>query len=165
MRIFSSLLTAYFTELLVCAIALSAFGCATTLQPIEPIATRYLKFECDTVINGGKNLPIDVIYITYVDELREVTRLGPTEWFQADKRKQWKFKESVVLKGGDQAVVELDPLILDRTVLLVIFADYAGSLDPAARQVIVDFAGKEAETIEVQKSRLQPKNDSLRYVK
>ncbi len=165
MKIFSSLLTACFIRLSICATAVSVISCGATIQPIEPIATGYIKFDCDSVINSGKNLRIDIIYITYVGELRELTRLGPVEWFQSDQRKQWKFKESVTLKGGDQAVVKLDPLILERTVLLVIFADFAGKNDPAGQQVIVDFAGKETETIEVQKSRLQPQNVSLRYIK
>lgn len=140
-------------------------GCGTTLQPIEPIETRYIEFDCDKTINGGKNLQIDVIYITYVQELREVTRLGPKQWFETENRNQWKFKESVILKGGDQAVVKLDPLILERTVLLVIFANYTSVFDPAYQQVVVDFAGKETEIIEVRKSRLQPENTDLRYVK
>ena len=140
-------------------------GCGTTLKPIEPIGTRYIEFQCEPRINGGKNLAIDIIYITYVEELREVSRLGPKQWFETEKREQWKFKESVVLKGGDQAVVKLDPLILERTVLLVIYANYKSALDPANQQVVIDFAGKDTEIISVQKSRLQPKNPSLKYVK
>jgi hypothetical protein len=162
---FSSLSTACSIKLWVSAAALLTLGCGTTLQPIEPIETRYITFQCDGAINGGKNLPVDIIYITYVEELREVSRIGPKDWFTAKKRDQWKFKESVVLRGGDEAVVKLDPLILDRTVLLVIFADYSSVLDPAAEQVVIDFAGKESETIAVEKARLQPKNVSLRYVK
>ena len=144
---------------------LIAAGCGTTLQPIEPVETQYIEFKCEPKINGGKPLSIDIIYITYVQELREVSRLGPKQWFENQKRDEWKFKESVVLKGGDHAVVTLDPLILERTVLLVIFADYKSVLDPAYQQVVVDFAGKESEVILVQKSRLQAENRSLRYVK
>lgn len=161
MKIFSLPSTVSFISLL----ALVAVGCGTTLRPVEPVGTRYIEFQCEHKINGGKPLAIDIIYITYVQELREVTRLGPREWFEAEKRKEWKFKESVMLKGGDQAVVQLDPLILERTILLVIFANYKSVFDPAYQQVVVDFAGKETEIISVQKSRLQPKNASLRYVK
>ena len=145
--------------------AVLSTGCGTTLHPIEPIETRYIEFRCDGVINASKPLPIDIIYITYVQELREVSRLGPRDWFETEQREQWKFKESVMLKGGDQAVVKLDPLVLERTVLLVIFANYRGVFDPAHQQVVVDFAGKETEIIDVKKSRLQPRNKSLRYVK
>jgi hypothetical protein len=165
MKMFSSLSTACFISLSVSLAAFFTLSCGTTLQPIEPVETRYITFQCDSVINGGKNLSVDIIYITYVQELQEVTRLGPGEWFRAEKREQWKFKESVVLKGGDEAVVKLDPLILERTVLLVIFADYSGGRNPGDQQVVIDFAGKESEIIEVQKSRLQPRNVSLRYVK
>ena len=161
MKIFSLPSTVFSISLL----ALVAVGCGTTLRPVEPVGTRYIEFQCERKINGGKPLAIDIIYITYVQELREVTRLGPREWFEAEKRKEWKFKESVMLKGGDQAVVQLDPLILERTILLVIFANYKSVFDPAYQQVVVDFAGKETEIISVQKSRLQPKNVSLRYVK
>lgn len=140
-------------------------GCGTTLRPIEPVETRYIEFRCDSVINGGKPLSIDIIYITYVQELREVSRIGPTDWFKTKKRDEWKFKEQVMLKGGDEAVVKLDPLILERTKLLVIYANYKNVLAPSAKQVVIDFAGKSSEIINVEKSRLQPNNKSLRYVK
>lgn len=164
-RVFSGASGKLLAGLLLLSGCLFASGCGTTLKPIEPVATRYIEFQCDPVINGKKSLAVDIIYITYVQELREVTALGPEKWFEAEDRKEWRFKESVVLNGGDQAVVELDPLILERTVLLVIYADYKSVLEPASRQVIVDFAGKDMEVISVQKSRLQPKNKSLRYVK
>ena len=145
--------------------ALFFTGCGTTLRPIEPVETRYIEFRCDSVINGGKPLAIDIIYITYVQELREVSSVGPTDWFKTKKRDEWKFKESLMLKGGDEAVVKLDPLILERTKLLVIYANYKNVLSPSAKQVVIDFAGKSSEIINVEKSRLQPRNKSLRYVK
>lgn len=157
--------TASFTRLLLVCVVFLSLGCGVTLRPIEPVETRYIEFQCDPIINDGKPLAIDIIYITYVQELREVTRLGPRQWFETENREQWKFKESITLKGGDRAVVKLDPVILDRTVLLVIFANYKSVFDPAYQQVVVDFAGNDTETIEVQKSRLQPVNKSLRYVK
>lgn len=151
----------YCTSLVSCLVA----GCGVKMHPIEPIFTEAIEFDCDPVINGGKPLPIDIIYITYVQELREVTRLGPIEWFKTEKRKQWKFKESVMLKGNDQAVVRLDPLVMERTVLLVIYANYTNAIDPANQQVVVDYASGREEIIKVKKTRLQANNESLRYVK
>jgi hypothetical protein len=165
MKIFSSRSTACSISALIVGVALLGTGCGTTLRPIEPIDTQYIELRCDSVINAGKPLAIDIIYITYVQELREVTRIGPTDWFKAKTRDEWKFKESVMLKGGDEAVVKLDPLILERTVLLVIYANYKNVLSPANKQVIIDYAGQSSEVIDVEKSRLQPVNKSLRYVK
>ena len=154
-----------FTRAVVTIGLLSVLGCGTTLRPIEPVETQKVQFICDPVINSGKNLEIDIIYITYVQELREVMRLGPKQWFETEKRAQWKFKESVTLQGGDNAVVTLDPVVLKRTVLLVVFANYSGVLDPANQQVVIDYAGQESELIRVEKSRILPQNESLRYVK
>lgn len=150
---------------LVVIFMLGVAGCGASMHPIEPVKTKYIEFKCEQGVNAGKALRIDVIYVTYVQELREVSRLGPKEWFKTEKREQWKFKESIVLNGGENLTVKLDPLVLKRTVLLVVFADFANELDPANQQVIVDFAGREKEVIWVERTRLQPKNEALRYVK
>jgi hypothetical protein len=165
MKTFSSRLPVCSIRGLLLVLALGVSACGTTLQPIEPVETQYIEFRCDSVINAGKPLAIDILYITYVQELREVARIGPTDWFKTQKREEWKFKEQVMLKGGDEAVVKLDPLILDRTVLLVIYANYQNVLAPSNKQVVIDFAGKTSEIISVEKSRLQPRNKSIRYVK
>ena len=147
------------------ALVLGSAGCGGAIPPFEPVQTRAIGFQADSVINNDQALEIDIIYITYVGELREVTRLGPTAWFKAEKRSQWKFKESFIIKGGQKAMVELDPLILKRTVLLVVYANYANTPDPTDKQVIVDYAGQNKEIIFVKQSNLEPKRRSLRYVK
>ena len=156
---------AFCTRAFIIAGALSLLSCGAAIRPMEPLTTAFLELQVDDHINNGQSLTIDVIYITYVQELREVTRLGPDEWFRGGHRSQWKFKESVKVNGGEQQIVALDPLVLDRTVMLVIYANYENILNPAAKQVIIDFAGLEREVIEVQSTGLHPKNKSLQYVK
>lgn len=154
-----------FTKTFCLFLVLGCIGCGASMNPIEPLKTRHIEFQCEEMINNRQNLSIDVIYITYVHELREVTRLGPKEWFDGQHRADWKFKESIVVQGGDNLTLKLDPIVLKRTVLLVIYADYQNVLQPADLQVIVDFAGKKREIIEVKNTGLQAKNKSLRYVK
>lgn len=161
----SSRLTACFTSLFCCLAMLVISGCGATLSPFKPIETRHIELRADNIINNGQDLEVDVIYITYVQELREVSRIGPELWFEKERRDQWKFKESVVMKGGDRVLVKLDPLILKRTVLLVVFANFVNEMDPGKQQVIVDYAGKERELIRVKKSSLFAENKSLQYIK
>ncbi|MBN2717192.1 MAG: hypothetical protein JXX14_15170 [Deltaproteobacteria bacterium] len=135
------------------------------MKPIPALKTASLKFRTEKNINSGKKLPIDIIYITYVQELREVTRYGPELWFEGNKREEWKQKESISIEGGQTKVVELNPRIMERTVLLVIIADYEGQKDPRAQQIIVDYAGKETEIILVREASISAENKSLQYVK
>jgi hypothetical protein len=158
-------LTDSYIKIIPIIVAVFYLGCTDSIYPFQPIATKHIEFQTENIINNGQDLAIDIIYITYVQELREVSRLGPKLWFDAEQRSQWKFKESAVLKGGDHVLVKLDPLILKRTVLLVIFANYVNQKDPGKEQVIVDYAGQEKEVIQVKKSNLEPENKSLRYVK
>lgn len=161
-------LTVYCTSCIARLLLVVAFlvmaGCGATMRPIEPIKTRAIEFQSDGRINNGKSLDIDVIYITYVQELRDITRVGPNQWFEGKQRGQWKFKESTKIKGGQQVVVKLDPLILKRTVLLVVFANYQNTTNPSDKQVIVDYAGRDGEIIWVNESNLEPKNKSLQYL-
>lgn len=147
------------------ALLLLCIGCGGAIRPFEPVKTQAIGFQADGVINNDEALEIDIIYITYVQELREVTQVGPSSWFNAQKRAQWKFKESFTIKGGQNIMVKLDPLILKRTVLLVIYANYKNTSDPSHKQTIIDFAGKNREIIYVKQSHLEPKRQSLRYVK
>ncbi len=151
-----------------CCLAASALACGAgsqNLRPLLPLPTRVVEFQAAPGLNNGNPLSVDIIYITYAQQLREVTRLGPKGWFQAPKRGSWKLKESVLVEAGKNVVVKLDPLILERTVMLVIYADYKNSMNPADTQVIVDFAGKKKEIVKVTEKALEPVNPSLRYVK
>lgn len=146
-------------------LASACAGSQESLRPLEPLTTKVVEFRADPQINNGQPLSVDVIYITYAQELREVTRLGPNGWFAASKRGSWKLKESVLVEGGRTVEVTLDPLILERAVMLVIYADFKNTSDPADKQVIVDFAGRKKEVVEVTQKALEPANPSLRYVK
>lgn len=157
-----------YTKALVLIGVLFVTGCGgsqATMRPFEPIKTRHVQFQCEGNVNNGKPLAIDIIYITYASELREVTRLGPKGWFEAETRAQWKFKESVVVKGGDNMVVKLDPTVLNRTVMLVVYADFKNVLDPSGQQVIIDYAGKAKEIVDVRRISIQARSKALRYVK
>jgi hypothetical protein len=144
-------------------IAALACGCAG-VKPITPVDTNKIVLTAAQEINNGKALPVDVVYITYVQELRQVVRYGPEEWFEGKKRELWNQKESISIQGGKTVVVPLDPRILERTVLLVIIADFENTVDPAKQQVIIDYAGQQEETILVKESSLMPENKSLRYI-
>lgn len=168
MKIFLSRLMAFCTQpnkfIILIFVGMMGSGCAT-MQPIPSVKTASLKFLTEKEINNGKKLPIDIIYITYVEELREVTRYGPDLWFETDKRNEWKLKESISIEGGQTKIVELNPRIMERTVLLVIMANYEGQKDPRAQQIIVDYAGKENELILVRHDSIVADNKSLQYVK
>lgn len=140
-------------------------GSQESLRPLEPLTTKVVEFRAEPQINNGQPLSVDVIYITYAQELREVTRIGPNGWFTASKRGSWKLKESVLVEGRQTVEVTLDPSILERTVMLVIYADYKNTNEPADKQVIVDFAGRKKEVVKVTPKALEPGNPSLRYVK
>ncbi len=165
MKIFLLRLVDCFTKILCVYLVLGCLGCGASIQPFSPIKTRHIEFHCEQMINNRQDLAIDVVYVTYVHELRELTRLGAKQWFKGQHRAEWKFKESITVQGGDTLVVKLDPIVLKRTVLLVIYADYQNVLLPTDLQVIVDFAGKKREVIEVKNTGLQARNKSLRYVK
>ena len=168
MKMFLSQLKVFCTQpnsfVIFVSISLMAIGCAT-MQPIPSLKTASLKFRTERTINNGKKLPIDIIYITYVQELREVTRYGPELWFEGNKREEWKQKESISIEGGQTKIVELNPRIMERTVLIVILADYEGQKDPRAQQIIVDYAGKDSELILVREDSIMAENKSLQYVR
>jgi hypothetical protein len=139
-------------------------GCAT-FKPLDLIPTREIEFRAATQINGGNLLPIDVIYIAYYEELREVTRYGPDQWFDSPRRQGWAAKETLSLQGGDVITIELDRKLLARAKMVVVFADFESVTDPAAQQVVIDYAGQKRETVLVEESRLAPSNEALKYMK
>jgi hypothetical protein len=152
-----------FAIIIIAAWSCALAGCAAN-RPFEPIATRQIEFRCDQEINGGLILPVDVIYISYVDELREVARYGPDEWFASERRGFFKQKTSLSLKGAQTLLLDLDRDLLTRTRLIVVYVDYAGISDPAAQQVVIDYAGLEKEVIFVKEDRLIPENKQLTYI-
>ena len=149
-------------------LALMIVGCGGNqkkMEPIQPVLTNTIEFKCDDKINAGTGLEIDIIYVTYVHELREISQIGSFDWFLENRRAEWKFKETVTVNGGEDFSVQLDPLILKRTVLLVIYANFQNVMEPAQRQVIIDYAGQKHEVIAVSNKGLSPLNKALEYVK
>lgn len=157
--------TGHSKHFLLLIVAAWLLGACATIKPIDPVKTVSLQFKAEKEINSDKKLPIDIVYITYVQELRELNRYSPEIWFEGNKRSEWKQKESLSISGGEKQTIELNPRILERTVLLVVIADYQNQNDASKQQIVVDYAGKEHEVILVRDSFIEPTNKSLQYIK
>lgn len=84
--------------------------------------TKAILFKCDNYINQGMGLPVDVIYVTAEDNLKEVTKIGPDAWFDSEERKNWPFKQTLMLKGGEEIMLNLSRP--PETKFIVIFASF-----------------------------------------
>jgi len=96
--------------------------------------TETVVFKCDWSINSGMGLPVDVIYITGDDNLKEVVQIGPDAWFDSKEREDWTFKQMLMLKGGEEIVLKLSKP--PETKFIVIFASFYQVKDQKAQQVI-----------------------------
>lgn len=104
--------------------------------------TKTILFKCDRVINQGMLLPVDVIYVTANDNLKEITQIGPLAWFESKQRDGWPYKQTLNLKSGVDVRLRLDKP--PDTVYIVIFASFFQVNDAAAEQVILPpTAGKD----------------------
>lgn len=154
-----SLIKAFFISF-VSAVLLAASGCGGV--SIEPVETRTIIFKADSEINYQQLLPIDIIYVTYLHELRDLTSLGPNRWFNSDKRQNWAAKKSVSIVGGQRLVVELNSRLASRSPFIVVFATFKGVSDPAPQQVVLDSQAKQVEYISVHSHSLEAENVYLR---
>ena len=141
---------------------LAATGCASHYTLPGHVQTRTIEFRADKKINSDQLLPIDIIYITYLHRLREVTSIGPENWFDSAARQEWAHKESIGVNGGKTVTVELDERLLKETTVLVVFAGFKDVIDPAPQQVIIDQHGKQDEVIRVHARSLEPLNPALK---
>ena len=144
-------------------VSLSLSGCAT-LKSLDLVPTKEIEFRADAEINDGNVLPVDVIYVAYFEELREITQYGPDEWFDSPRREQWTARETLSIEGGDVIEVTLDEKLLARAKIIVVYADFTNVTDPSAQQVVIDYAGQTRETVRVEESRRVPTNAALRYM-
>lgn len=90
-------------------------------------------------------LPVDVIYITGNDNLKEVTQIGPDAWFDSKEREDWTFKQTLMLKGGQEIILKLSKP--PETQFIVIFASFYEVMDPKVQQVILTPNAAEEEVI------------------
>jgi len=125
-------------------------SCRCFLFPPKPYVpprsqTETILFKCDRTINEGMGLPVDVIYITGDDNLKEVTQIGPDAWFDSKEREDWTFKQTLMLKGGQEIILKLSKP--PETQFIVIFASFYQVKDPKVQQVILTPNAAEEEVI------------------
>jgi hypothetical protein len=107
--------------------------------------TKTIVFKCDRHINSGMALPVDVIYVTAEDDIKKVTEVGPDAWFESKDRENRPFKETLMLKGGEEINLELSKP--PETKFIVIFASYYQVQHQKEQQVILTPNAKEEEVI------------------
>lgn len=151
---------AFTASLAVILLLLALAGCGGA--PFQPVKTQTLVFKPDKQINDGQLLPVDIIYVSYLHQLRELSSIGPSQWFNSSKRAAWLPKQSVGVVGGKQVKVKLDPVLTARCPFVVIFASFKGVANDARQQVIIDYQGYAEETILVHAHTLQPTNQDLK---
>jgi hypothetical protein len=115
---------------------LSSCGLFSRSKPYIPPRnkTDSVVFKCDRYINKGMALPVDVIYVTGDDNLKQVTAIGPDAWFDSKEREDWAFKQTLMLKGGDEIILDLSKP--PETRFIVIFASFYQVKDQKVQQVI-----------------------------
>lgn len=124
-------------------VALVSCGLFSSRPPSAPRnQTKTILFKCDRFINQGLLLPVDVIYVTANDNLKEITQMGPLSWFDSKQRDGWPYKQTLNLKSGVDVRLRLDKP--PDTTYIVIFASFFQVNDAAAEQVILPpTAGKD----------------------
>ncbi len=142
-------------------LSLALAGCGGQVV-IQPVRTQTLYFQADPKINYGQILPVDIIYVSFLHELRDIVAIGPKAWFDSDKRQNWPARQSLGIVGGQNLKVELNPALVSRSPFIVVFATFKGVTDPAPQQVVLDSQAGEVEVIQVRPHSLEPLNPALR---
>ncbi len=156
-----SLPRVFFISLLVAAL-LGAAGCATDPFALSPVPTRTIEFRADKEINHGLLLPVDIVYVSYLHQLRQLTSLGPDQWFNSELRARWLDKQSLGIRGGEHRRVRLQADLAARSPFIVVFAAFMGVSDPAPQQVILNDQAWPDEVILVHPHSLESLNPALR---
>lgn len=152
--------TKAFTASLLLLAALFTASCGGL--SIQPVATRTLMFEADKHINYDQLLPVDIIYVSYLHDLKNLVAIGPKQWFNSPQRKNWPAKQSIGILGGQNKTIDLNPLLAGRSPFILIFCTFKGVSDPAAQQVVLDSRATDIEIIKVRAHSLEPLNKLLR---
>lgn len=115
-------------------------SCSCFLFPPKPYIpplneTTSILFRCDSYINEGMALPLDVIYITAEGDLKEVTKIGPDAWFDSQERERRPFKQTLMLRSGEEVLLKLAKP--PETKFIVIFASFYQVENQQDQQVIL----------------------------
>jgi len=138
----------YIPKVVLIALLLATSCKDTFLFPPKPYVppfneTETILFISDNEINEGMGLPVEVIYVTGSDDLKQVTDIGPDVWFESKEREGWPFKQTLMLKGGEEILFKLNKP--SETKYIVVFATFFRVKDQEAQQVILDpDAGEQA---------------------
>jgi hypothetical protein len=108
--------------------------------------TKTILFKCDSYINQGMLLPVDVIYVTADDNVKEVTKIGPVGWFDSKERESWPHKQTLSLKNGLEIRLKLNKP--PETKYIVIFASFFQAQDQESQQVILPPAPEKGKKTE-----------------
>lgn len=100
------------------------------------VNTQVIRFKCDSNINQGMLLPVEVIYVTADNNLKEVTAIGPDAWFDSKERESWAHRQTLSLRSGREVRLWLERP--PETKYIVIFASFFQINDQEAQQVIIE---------------------------
>ena len=125
------------------------------------LGVREIVFKADPYINQGQVLPVDIIYISYLERLREITTMGAEAWFNSSKRNAWPAKQSLLIKGGQTVTIATDPRLRETSAYLLIMAEYMDVISPHKQQVVMDSEANSREVIIVRPQSLEPENQEL----
>ena len=136
--------------LLITALTVAVSGCSLfsskpDVPPPPRNETKVILFKCDNFINRGMVLPVEVIFITANDHLKQVTSIGPDAWFESKEREKWPFKQTLSLRSNDEILLELKKP--PETTFIVVFATFYQVVDQKAQQVILDPNAAQKEVV------------------
>jgi hypothetical protein len=125
-------------------------SCSCFLFPPKPYApplneTTSILLRCDNDINEGMGLPLDVIYITSDGDLKAVIKIGPDTWFDSEEREHWPFKQTLMLRSGEEVLLKLSKP--PETKFIVIFASFYRVKEQQDQQVIIAQDAAEQEVV------------------
>jgi hypothetical protein len=127
----------------------------------DELNTREIIFQADPYINEGQVVPIDVIYVSYLERLREITVMGAETWFNSSKRSTWKAKQSLLVKSGQVQVLQTNPRLRETSAYILILAEFKDVISPSAQQIIIDSQANRREIILVKPQSLEAVNPDL----
>ncbi|MEE4359339.1 MAG: hypothetical protein V2I97_22905 [Desulfococcaceae bacterium] len=127
------------------AVLLLSCGLFSSDPPPPRNETKSILFKCDKYINSGMLLPAELIYVTADDDLKQITAIGPDAWFDSKEREKWPFKETFMLRSGQDYLLRLTKPPDCKS--LVIFTSFFQVKEAEAQQVILTTDAKEKEVI------------------
>lgn len=90
-------------------------------------------------------MPVEVIYIMADGNIKEVTKIGPDVWFDSKERESWPYKQTLMLRSGEEILLKLDRP--EEIKFIVIFASFYLVKDQNVQQVILGPDAAEQEVV------------------